>query len=234
MDRIKQVAIDSFNEQLQELRKEDEIETKVIVTVFNSHPAVAGEVLSLSQIEELNEETYIPDGMTALYDAIGFTIKKILREYKDDRDDTAVLLVTITDGQENDSKEFRQSDIKRMTEELEKTERWTFTYMGANVNPLETAVMDMAYQLSNTLSWQADAVGMRRMSDEFSKGLKGYYDGRKMGMTMTTNFFNDTGDDPGMSVDPGDGSKTGDGLVDTGSKTIDNPSIIQYEEEDDD
>lgn len=233
MRSIEKVAIDSYNEQLSKLKEEsdDEIDTKVITTVFNSFPVNMDRVsvVPLDEVEEMTDEIYRPAGMTALFDAIGFTVDKVLQEYKDDRDDTAVLFIVITDGQENDSKEFTQQGIKKITEDLEKTERWTFTYMGANVNPLETAVRDMSYQLSNTLSWQADAVGMRRMSDEANKGIKNYFDGRKVGMTMTSNFFG-TGDDPSV-IDPGDQSKTGDGLVhiddstgdglvDTGSKTV--------------
>jgi len=194
MFSIKDVAINSFNEQLQELKKQDDIETKVIITIFNSAPVMMDgvDVVSLESVEELNEHTYFPNGMTALYDAIGFTVNKVLQTYKDDKDDTAVLFVVITDGQENNSMEFNQQSIKKMTEELEKTERWTFTYLGANVNPLETAVAAMSYQLSNTMSWQADQQGTVRMSDTLSKGINEYYTMRRGGGNMTSCFFNDT------------------------------------------
>lgn len=227
MRSIEKVAIDSYNEQLSKLKEEsgDEIETKVITTFFNSFPVrMEGvEVIPLAEVEEMTDRIYRPGGMTALYDAIGFTVDKVLNEYKNNRDDTAVLFVVITDGQENNSKEFGRENIKQLTEELEKTGRWTFTYMGANVNPLETAVSAMSYQVNNTLSWQASNIGTRHMSDEFGKGIKKYYDDRKIrGMTMTSNFFNDTGD-----VNASDGtSRTGDGLIDTGSKTVDDPKII--------
>ncbi len=221
MGMIKDVAINSYNEQLQKLKEETgDIETKVITTVFNNFPVKMDGVgvIPLEEVQELSHLTYIPNGMTALYDAIGFTINKVLQEYKDDNDDTAVLFVVITDGQENDSKEFHQKNVKKMTEDLEKTDRWTFTYMGANVNPIETAVRDMAYQVSNTLSWNADDAGVRGMTLNVGDGIKKFYDGRKAGETMTSQFFGDTGDDPALA-DPGDQSKTGDGLVDLGSTT---------------
>jgi uncharacterized protein YegL len=194
MGSIKDVAINSYNEQLQKLKEETEdIETKVITTVFNSFPVVMDgvDVLSLENVEELTHLSYEPTGMTALYDAIGFTINKVLQEYKDDKDDTAVLIVVITDGQENDSKEFRQETVKKMTEDLEKTGRWSFVYLGANVNPLDTAVTAMSYHLCNTMQWQPNNVGVVRMSSELSDGIKGYYDARKVGETMTSQFFND-------------------------------------------
>ena len=194
MFSIKDVAINSFNEQLQALKEQDDIKTKVITTVFNSSPVMMDgvDVVSLEDVEELNEVTYIPNGMTALYDAIGFTVNKVIQEYKEDKDDTAVLFVVITDGQENNSMEFDQPTVKKMTEELEKTGRWTFTYLGANVNPLETAVMGMSYQFNNTMSWNADHQGTVRMSDTLNKGINDYYDMRRGGGNMTACFFNDS------------------------------------------
>jgi len=201
MFNIKDIAINSFNEQLQELKKQNDIKTKVITTVFNSSPVIMDgvDIVSLEDVEELNEHTYFPNGLTALYDAIGFTVNKLLQEYKEDKDDTAVLFVVITDGQENNSMEFDQLTVKKMTEELERTGRWTFTYLGANVNPLETAVMNMAYQVSNTMSWNADQQGTIRMSDTLKKGINDYYSMRKYGGNMTSCFF-----------DPDTGSKTSD------------------------
>lgn len=203
MHRISKLAVDSFNEQLQTLKRETEgINTKVITTKFSSSPVrEIGDVIPLDEVEELSDYNYIPDGNTALFDAIGFTINKVIREYKEDDSDAAVLFIVITDGEENDSKEFKQADIKQMVANLEdKTDRWTFTFLGANQNPLETAVADLRMSASNTLQFQSSVMGMRKMSDEISTGMKGYYDSRKMGETQTMNFF-----DPDV-----DGSKTDD------------------------
>jgi uncharacterized protein YegL len=212
MGVIKQVAINSYNEQLQELKKQTDIKTKVITTVFNSSPVNMDgiDVVPLEDVEELTEDTYYPSGMTALYDAIGFTINKVVQEYKDDKTDTAVLFVVITDGQENNSLEFHQANVKQMTEDLEKTKRWTFTYLGANVNPLETAVGAMGYSFNNTLSWQSDVGGTRKMSDELNLGINAYYSARRVGETMTSNFFNDKTDDEDDSQRP---KTTTDGLT---------------------
>lgn len=198
MHRIRELAVDSFNEQLQTLKRETEgINTKVITTKFSSSPIrEIGEVVPLDEVEELTDETYIPDGNTALFDAIGFTINKVVREYKEDDSDAAVLFVVITDGEENDSQEFRQADIKQMVADLEdKTDRWTFTFLGANQNPLETAVMGMNFSLSNTMDWLPDAQGMQKMSADISQGMTAYYDARKVGQTQTMNFFDPQVDD---------------------------------------
>jgi len=211
MHRLSKFAVDSFNEQLQTLKRETEgINTKVITTKFSSSPVRdIGDVVPLDEVEELTDENYIPDGNTALFDAIGFTINKVIREYKEDDSDAAVLFLVITDGEENDSKEFRQADIKQIVADLEdKTDRWTFTFLGANQNVLETAVQGMNFALSNTMDWMPDAVGMKKMSDEASLGMTAYYSGRKVGMTKTMNFFDPQVDDSQTDDESEDSSTT--------------------------
>lgn len=68
------------------------------------------------------------------------------------------MLVTIlTDGEENASEEFNQQLIKSMVDELKET-NWTFTYIGANHDVVNTAA---AISISNTLAFDADDEGYR-------------------------------------------------------------------------
>jgi len=43
-----------------------------------------------------------------------------------------VMVITITDGEENSSREYTGAQVKEMIEEQTKTYNWSFTYMGAN------------------------------------------------------------------------------------------------------
>lgn len=76
-------------------------------------------------------EKYEPRGGTALLDAVGQTVngmKKIVG-----KEDKAVVVI-MTDGQENSSKEYTRQQIFELVKKLEKTGRWTFVYLGANVD----------------------------------------------------------------------------------------------------
>ena len=75
---------------------------------------------------EIENDYHKPNGMTALYDAIGASIG-FQRNIKSDN----VICVIITDGHENSSKIYNGNDIKKLTKEM--TEKgWTFVYLGAN------------------------------------------------------------------------------------------------------
>jgi uncharacterized protein YegL len=195
MQSIKQAAIDAFNEQLQTLKNEsDDIRTLVTVTTFDTVPQL-GEPVDLDAIQELNEKTYRPNGMTALYDAIGETALTVAKQYKKDKSDAAVLFVIVTDGYENASVKFNQQRIKSMVEELENTGRWTFTFLAANQNPLETAVMGMGMKVGNVMDFMATDVGMRGSSTVMSSSTSTYMASRKMGMKMSDTFYESKADE---------------------------------------
>jgi len=190
---IKEKAISAFNEQLLTLRKESgaDIRTLVTTTMFNDF-VEPGDVVPLASVDELNENTYRPSGLTALFDAIGETTLKVAKRYRDDESDAAVLFVIITDGLENASMKFNQDRIKSMVKELEKTDRWSFTFLAANQNPLETAVGAMGFHAGNVMSFNADTEGMMGATVDMSKGLASTYDARRAGHTQTSTFYSQT------------------------------------------
>ena len=76
---------------------------------------------------DIKDEDYTPNGMTALYDAIGTGI-----DYQKNIKTDNVICVILTDGHENSSKIYKAADIKKMTKEMEMTHKWVFIYLGAN------------------------------------------------------------------------------------------------------
>ena len=70
---------------------------------------------------------YVPDGMTAMYDAIG---KAVSLKYSKDKNDNVVCMV-ITDGCENSSREFRTSHIRELVGRAETDKNWKFIFVGA-------------------------------------------------------------------------------------------------------
>ena len=94
-------------------------------------------------------ETFVPRGMTALYDAIAKTINEI----NTDRD---VVFVIITDGQENNSLEFRDGAIiKKMIQEAETKKKWKFIYMGANQDAIAVS-NKFGVKANNAMTYTAD------------------------------------------------------------------------------
>ncbi len=83
-----------------------------------------------SKAEHLTEKTYVPGACTPLYDAMGRTLTKLEKELKGD-ENHSVLVTVITDGYENDSREYSLAAVKALVEHL-KDEGWSFAYMGTD------------------------------------------------------------------------------------------------------
>lgn len=88
---------------------------------WNADPAKA---------EHLTSKTYVPGSATPLYDAMGRTLTKLEKELKGD-ENHSVLVTVITDGYENDSREYSLAAVKALVEHL-KDEGWSFAYMGTD------------------------------------------------------------------------------------------------------
>jgi von Willebrand factor type A domain len=87
---------------------------------------------------------YQPRGGTALYDAIANTITTLASRLKGDRKNEKCLVIVMTDGHENASKEYslRENGKKRLFDLIkayEKKGNWTFVYLGANVDSFAEA-----------------------------------------------------------------------------------------------
>lgn len=83
---------------------------------------------------------FFPRGGTALRDAVGRTINNIgarLRLLPESERPDKVLVVIMTDGEENSSVEFSQEQIKRMVEHQTEKYGWEFIFLGANINSFD-------------------------------------------------------------------------------------------------
>ena len=79
----------------------------------------------LADMEPIVE--YAPQGLTALYDGIGQAVTCKLQKRKN----RGVVCVVITDGEENNSKEFTNRDIRNLIKRAEEDMQWKFVFMGS-------------------------------------------------------------------------------------------------------
>lgn len=127
MGNVIDPTISGFNEYVETIRK-DVKNASLALTQFSSFRLEVGAVTPINDVVPLTRKTYVPNGMTPLYDAIGATIEQVERlATKDD----VVIIVVQTDGQENTSKTFTQKQIfDTITDKTKKG--WTFVYLGAD------------------------------------------------------------------------------------------------------
>ncbi len=196
-------TINGFNEQIKMIKSLESKflnqEVLVSLTTFNqdiyfdiecSRPSEIKEMITEKEIL-LNQSTdytvYSPNGMTALYDAIGKSIKKIQDiAYKEiEKDEATVVVVIITDGHENSSKEFRYEQIQSMIKELEKSDNWTFSYLSSTPDAIDYATR-MSIKREN--SFRYNKSDMMHNHGDMANSLDSYME-KKMRNIKEKQFF---------------------------------------------
>jgi hypothetical protein len=147
--------------------------------------------VDIREVKNLDENGYRPQGWTALLDAMGETIQSIgLRLSKlneEDRPDR-VVVVTMTDGEENSSREFTAARISDMIKLQSEVYKWQFVYLGANQDSFLVGKSLNIPKVSTT-NWDATPIGTRVAYMNISDGLTKY----RQGMTNSVDLSNLTG-----------------------------------------
>ena len=144
------------------LNKQSEEEGEAIITtvLFDHAYEILHDRINLKSIANITEKEYYVRGSTALLDAIGMTIEKIinvqkatLKEHQSDK----VLFVITTDGMENSSRKYNYKMSKNMIENQKKKYHWEFIFMGANMDAIEAnrAVNYHSDKQGTNLNYQA-------------------------------------------------------------------------------
>ena len=79
------------------------------------------------------EDDYVPRGMTALLDAVGMTISE-MHEHHDDGKVGKTIVVIVTDGMENSSKEYSYTSLNELVSKAKTEWGWEFMFLGANID----------------------------------------------------------------------------------------------------
>jgi von Willebrand factor type A domain len=121
-------AVNGYFETLANDTPEARVSVMEFSDCFGAEPSfrvLASDVLP-GDVPKLTVENYRPRGNTPLYDAIGKAITET-EGIKADR----YLLVVLTDGHENASREWTAEGVKKLIEKKQ-GESWTILYLGAN------------------------------------------------------------------------------------------------------
>lgn len=184
-------AVQGYNEQVQQMKlnaKEQDIYCSLIT--FNGD---VFEHLWCEPVDKLNEasaEDYKTEGSTALRDAVGYAIEKLKRTVTDP--EASHLIVIVSDGEENASKHFSPQAFNELKDSVDRTGKWTFTYMGCDDKYLKKISNDMKIPLSNMAKWsntspELAALGLLRSA----KKMDGYYKARAKGACASANVYSD-------------------------------------------
>lgn len=121
---------------------------------------------ALSEAEPLTSKTFVPRGGTALLDAIGRTLNEQGARIKGDNWAEKVIVCILTDGGENQSREFRQDQIKEMVKHAE-SHGWSFVFLAANQDAFAAGAM-YGISAAHTMSFTASATGTQAAYENMS------------------------------------------------------------------
>lgn len=157
MFSIQETVIDKFNEYIAGLKK-DKNSYEFTLTLFDTEVSKLYEAIALSKVKPLNNKTYSPNGLTALYDAVC----KTLVEFEER--ENPVMTVILTDGLENSSIEYTEKQFEAMMKKFSARKNWSFIYLGANHDAWAKA-QNWGLQESNVATFNATHKGMGAVMD---------------------------------------------------------------------
>ena len=175
MSRIASDIVGGFNALLGEQREASEGGRLTLVQFDDQDPfelLIDGE--DLAKVRDLEPGRYQPRGLTPLFDAVGSAIGRVDEEILT-RADAGIpiedqIVVIITDGFENASREFDGPTVAELIR-VRKGRAWTFVFLGSDPATFEEASR-IGVSRASTAQWQATRRGseeaMRRLSQETS------------------------------------------------------------------
>ncbi|MCL2423636.1 MAG: VWA domain-containing protein [Micrococcales bacterium] len=122
--------------------KADPGEARVTTVLFDHEYQLLHDRVDLAAVSPLTQQEYWARGSTALLDAIGRTVDKIvsvqrsvLKRYRADK----VVFVIITDGHENASRQYTLAQVRDLVRRQQERYGWEFVFLGANIDAIDIA-----------------------------------------------------------------------------------------------
>ena len=155
-------TIGGFNAMIDRQRRE-EGEVNVTTVLFDDRYDLIHDRFPLAAVGPLTEKDYYVRGCTALMDAIGISIQKLVnvqRHLPEDQRAEKVIFVITTDGMENASREYSQRQIRSMIRQEKEKYGWEFIFLGANIDAVAEA-KKYGIDEDRSVQFHNDSVGVR-------------------------------------------------------------------------
>jgi len=172
MKSCQQAAIDGFNQFLADQQQIEGL-AKLTLVLFDDEYFVPISSIPVQEIVPLTDDTYQPQGCTALLDAIGKTVDDLglrLAALTEKDRPGQVIVAILTDGLENASQRFNWKEIAGKIKYQTDTYKWIFLFLGANQDAIATA-SNLSIAANNAANYVADTAGSRAGQAAFSRKM---------------------------------------------------------------
>lgn len=174
--------------------------TTFSVTMFDNntmslHDGVAGE-----KVPDLDNNSYIPSGGTALFDAIGRTITSMENWLSSNASfNGKIVLVIQTDGYENASREFTSKQQVADLIQKKKDAGWAVIFMGADMDAF-TEGGGLGVSSGSTLSYAGAGGGTKNAYHKLSNSTRAF----RGGEVTADSYFSAPQQDTDLNTGSGD------------------------------
>jgi len=165
-------VIGGFNKFLEDQKREPGKATLSLImfsTVVSSRCCMT----DINKVEPLTTSTYEPGGGTALLDAVSEAIERTgqdLRTLPEDKRPEKVMVLIMTDGEENSSKFITRDALASKIRHQERKYSWNFVFVGANQDSFAEA-RSLGIRPDMVMNYVSDSKGTQDAYTSMSEGM---------------------------------------------------------------
>lgn len=157
-----------------ERQKKEAGKAEVTTVLFDDQYEKITDAVDLQTVGELTSAQYYARGSTALLDAVGRTIMDTAGKMERENICPArrrVIVMIMTDGYENASKEYSKADVKALIEKTTNDYKWNYIFMGANIDSAAEA-SSIGISRRHAANYSADSAGVKESFSRMDEAAK--------------------------------------------------------------
>lgn len=185
MGRLQMETIHGFNAFVEEQRRAPG-EAKLTLVQFDDEYQIDYQGVDVNEAPSLSVETYKPRGWTALNDAIGRTVVAVgerLAATPEDERPAQVIVLIITDGAENASKDWDVGRVAAAIKEQTEVYNWRFVFMGGgDLDTQKKAAQGLGIHANNAYAYGNNAAGVNAVYSSAAAGVSRSRDAASRGL----------------------------------------------------
>lgn len=179
MNSIADQAVTTFNEQVQTARaRSKDFDIVVTLVTFNYDIYFERVAESIDKVKDLARHEYMPNGNTALNDAVAAAIDKTKEWIEKQNEKVDVLICIISDGEENASRKYPRignKDLAEIVQTMQQKHGWSFVFSGTNDYDLSKTAVAMNIPAGNVTSFKRSDSGVKQFASTYTAATDHYY-----------------------------------------------------------
>lgn len=173
MEHLQHETISSVNGVVRDQLEDSGEKLDLTVAVFNTSVEILLDGVRATSPHILSKQTYRPGDCTALHDAVVEVITRVgarLVSRSEEERPSAVVVVIVTDGEENASTRYKLSDVAQIIDHQKKVYNWQFLFLGANQDSWATG-QAMRIDATDAKDWTSSKEGMKNLEVQMSSEI---------------------------------------------------------------